>query len=462
MLRRYVEQILSLYNYIDGIIVTDKDGYVEYFQTFRPDVNNLKERDVIHKHILEVYPKLTEETSSIMRVLKSGKPISNEFQTLYTYKGQRIRAVNTTLPIKERDEIIGAVDASRYLDYPYDRQDITISMKDNKDNIDNKKLYTTDDIITNSNCMKRVVDQIPLVAATNSSVLIYGETGTGKELIAQSLHTSGRRKNKKFVSQNCAAIPGNLLESILFGTTKGSYTGAENKPGLFEIANGGTLFLDEINSMELSVQPKLLKAIEEKQTTRLGGYDPIKTDIKIIAAVNEDPQKCIEEKKLRDDLFYRLSVVQINLPPLRERGDDISYMTSYFIQQYNNMMNRDILGVDEEVEHLFKEYRWPGNVRELKNVIEGAFNVVSSRFIQMKDLPKYLSGYSDVLQDIPNDANALFETNGDYSLNQAMSAYEKKIIIAAIDSSDSLVNAAKRLGITKQALNYKIKKYNIK
>ncbi len=239
--------------------------------------------------------------------------------------------------------------------------------------------------------MELIKERIPMIADTDSSVLIYGETGTGKELVAQSIHTASKRRNKKFVSQNCAAIPGNLLESILFGTTKGSYTGAENKPGLFEIASGGTLFLDEINSMEISVQPKILKAIEEKQVVRLGGYEPIKTDIKIVSAVNENPLQCIAENKLREDLFYRLSVVQLNIPPLRERINDLFYLVSHFINIYNTSMHCNLIGIDEEVETIFRGYNWPGNVRELKNVIEGAFNVASARFIQKKDLPEYLT-----------------------------------------------------------------------
>ncbi|WP_164914287.1 sigma-54 interaction domain-containing protein [Aminipila luticellarii] len=459
MLRRYVEQILSVYNYIDGIMVTDRNGYIEYYSNFRPDVNHLKEKDVLHKHVLEVYPALTEESSSIMRVLKTGKPIANEYQDLVTYKGQSIRAVNVTLPIKEDNKIIGAVDVSRYIDLPYERQDISISIKDN---VIAKNLYVTDDIITNSHNMMQIKKRIPMVAGTDSSVLIYGETGTGKELVAQSIHTCSRRSNKKFISQNCAAIPGNLLESILFGTTKGSYTGAENKPGLFEIANGGTLFLDEINSMELSVQPKLLKAIEEKQVTRLGGFEPIKTDIKIISAINESPQKCLEENRLREDLFYRLSVVQINIPPLRERREDLFFMTSHFIGQYNQLMHRDILGIDEQVEAIFRKYSWPGNVRELKNIIEGAFNVASSRFIQRKDLPEYLNARSGGTPALSTALEEFPLIEEDYSLEKAMAQYEKRIIIAAINSSNSLVEASKKLGITKQALNYKIKKYNIK
>lgn len=462
MLRRYVEQLLNIYNYIDGIMITDKDGYVEYYQTFRPDVNNLKEQDVLHKHITEIYPDLDENTSSLMRVLKTGHALFNEYQTLKTYKGQSIRAINSTMPIKNKNEIIGAVDVSRYIDFPYQREDITIEIKNNTES---KSLYTVDDIITNSQSMDIIKKRIPMIADTDSSVLIYGETGTGKELVAQSIHSSGKRKYKRFISQNCAAIPGNLLESILFGTTKGSYTGAENKPGLFEVANGGTLFLDEINSMEISVQTKLLKAIEEKKITRLGSYKPVDIDVKIISAVNEMPIKCIEENKLREDLFYRLSVVQLNIPPLRERINDLFFLVSHFIEYYNKKMGKNIINIEDDVEKLFRNYSWPGNVRELKNVIEGAFNIASSRFIQYRDLPEYMTDYCNIRKNLfkvyeITDTN-LFKENP-FSLDEALGKYEKMLIMEAISHSDSLVEAASILGITKQSLNYKLLKYELK
>ena len=177
MLRRYVEQLLNVYNYIDGIMVVDKGGYIEYFESFRPDVNKLKEKNILHKHVTEVYPGLTNETSSVMRVLRTGEPILNEYQTLMTYNGQSIRAINTTMPIKQNNEIIGAVDASRYLDSPYRRQNITL--KERKE-IKTSHLYTLDDIITASKSMEIIKERIPMVANTDSSVLIYGETGTGK------------------------------------------------------------------------------------------------------------------------------------------------------------------------------------------------------------------------------------------------------------------------------------------
>lgn len=459
MLRRYVEQLLNVYNYIDGIVVTNKFGYIEFYKNFRPELNKLKESDVLHKHILDVYPGLTEETSSVMRVLSTGRPISNEFQVLKTYKGQSINAINTTLPIRQNDEIIGAVDVSRYIDSPFERQDIVLSIKDN---VTSGNLYSVDDIITSSREMEIIKERIPMIADTDSSVLIYGETGTGKELVAQSIHTSSKRRNKRFISQNCAAIPANLLESILFGTVKGSYTGAENKPGLFEIANGGTLFLDEINSMEKSVQAKILKAIEEKQVVRLGGYEPIKTDVKIVSAINQDPIKCVEEGRIRSDLFYRLSVVQINVPPLRERQKDLFYLTDHFIKEFNKLMGREILGLVEEAESIFRAYSWPGNVRELKNVIEGAFNIASGRFIKASDLPAYIkqnvSG-SHRRNLLAGDTETEMFIPG--NLEEAMRNYEREIISRALQMTDSYVEAAELLGITKQNLNYKMNKLGI-
>lgn len=459
MLRRYVEQILNLYNYIDGLVITDNRGRVEYFQTFRPDVNTLKEKELLGKSILEIYPDLTEDTSSILRVLKTGKPIFNEKQNLINRKGQCIKAVNTTLPIKDGDRIIGAVDVSRYLDAEYERQDITLSTKENASV---KDLYSIDDIITGSQSMELIKSRIPLISETDSSVLIYGETGTGKELIAQSIHTSSHRKDKSFISQNCAAIPSNLLESILFGTVKGSYTGAENKPGLFELANGGTLFLDEINSMEISVQAKILKAIEEKKVTRLGGLKSIKINVKIITATNENPIECVKCGRLREDLFYRLSVVQVNLPPLRERQNDIMLLTQYYIDHLNKQMNRNVIGIDEEVENLFMKYDWPGNIRELRNILEGAFNISSGRFISRMHLPEYLTNSIECSENNRDDyvPRSDFDSEG-FTLQNAMASYEKSLIIRAIESTQSLTDAASLLGISKQALNYKLGKYEL-
>jgi arginine utilization regulatory protein len=456
MLRRYVEQILQLYNYIDGLVVTDNKGIIEYFTTFRPNINNLKEEEVLHHHVLDVYPNLTEESSSIMRVLKTGIPIYNKKQHLKTNKNSDIYALNTTLPIMHKNKVIGAVDVSRYIEPKIKYHNINLNINDKTIKPHDSKLYTIDDIITNSSSMIKIKDKILKIAKTDSSVLIQGETGTGKELVAQAIHSHSNRYLKPFVSQNCAAIPSTLLESILFGTVKGSYTGAENKKGLFEVAQGGTLFLDEINAMEINIQPKLLKAIENKVIRRLGDTKQINIDVRIVTAVNENPQKSIDDGRLREDLFYRLAVVQINLPPLRNRKNDIKFLTNFFINKFNKAMNRNIMGLETDVEDLFNKYQWPGNVRELKNLIEGVFNFTDSNFIQRRNLPDY------ILENIKQKENLFMEQEvEDMSLKTLVENYEKNLIFQALKKSTSKVEAAKLLKISKQSLDYKVSKYNL-
>ena len=363
--------------------------------------------------------------------------------------------MNTTIPIKADGKVIGVAEVTRWVDDEFSRKDIPLSLKEA--GAQSERLYTVDDIITCSPQMKEIKEKISRVAATDSSVLIYGKTGTGKELVAQSIHTAGHRKKNHFVSQNCAAIPETLLEGILFGTVRGSYTGAENRPGLFEIANGGTIFLDEINSMEIGMQAKLLKVIEEKKVTRIGGTKPIPIDVKVISAVNELPEECVRRKKMREDLLYRLSVVRLNIPGLAERKEDIPLLVRHFIDYYNHRMGKNVLDVSEEVEELFMDYSWPGNVREMKNIIEGAFNLLSSRVIQLSDLPEYL-----LREEIGTKPREGISTQiGQYSLQEMVSQYEKQLITEALKESKSLSEAARKLKITKQGLSYKLGKYRI-
>ena len=463
MLRRYVDQILNVFNYIDAIVVTDDKCVIEYYVNHKPYLNKLREEDIRGMNILELYPDLTEETSSFYRVLRTGKPIYNEFQVMRATNGQVVNGINTTIPIKDGDKIIGIAEVTRWVDEGFQREDISVSLKDGSEKEKSpRSLYTVDDIITASPKMKEIKERIKRVAETDSAVMIYGATGTGKELVAQSIHTSSKRRNYKFVSQNCAAIPETLLESILFGTTKGSYTGAENKPGLFEIANGGTLFLDEINSMELGMQAKLLKVTEEKKVTRIGGVEPIPVDVKIISATNELPEECVRQKKLREDLFYRLSVVRLDLPPLTERPGDIQRLIHYFIDYYNKKMDRNVIDVSEEVEQLFLHYKWPGNVREMKNIIEGAFNLISSRIIQLQDLPEYILRAGERLI-IDSEGGALpgSALQQGLSLAEMVANYEKSLIEEALRTSRNVSEAAEKLHITKQGLSYKLAKYEL-
>lgn len=281
-------------------------------------------------------------------------------------------------------------------------------------------------------------------------------------MVAQSIHSNSDRKNKIFISQNCAAIPDNLLESILFGTTKGSYTDAINRPGIFEMAHGGTIFLDEINSMNLNMQAKLLRIIEDKKITRIGGIETKEVDVRIIAAINEIPEISMTEKRIRPDLFYRLSSVQIKTPSLAERNEDIEELAQFFIEFYNKKMNKDIKNISKDVLKIFYGYTWPGNVRELKNVIETAFNFSISKTIELSDIPEYIKNYKKENNHFKCSISNNEYPYKDISLSIALENFEKDYILKASKNTLSFSELADALKISKQLLNHKIKKYDLR
>lgn len=451
-----IEKLLNIFNYFDGVIITDEHGKIQYYTNFRTDVYNIRVNDLVGKTILEIHPYMKEEDSTIMRVLKTGKPVFDHVEHLRSPHGDTITNLCSTLPIFQGGNLVGAIDYSRCIDdgvhINVERRQITLPTIHD----DRQTMYHADDIITTSRKLKEVKSMLPMIANTDSAVMIYGETGTGKEMFAQSIHAAGSRGRKTFVSQNCAAIPETLLEVILFGTEKGSYTDAMDKPGLFELADGGTLFLDEINSMPMSMQAKILKAIEEKRARRVGGSEPINFDVKIISALNKDPVLCIKEDELREDLFYRLGTVLIEIPPLRERKADIPLLAGNLISKFNLRMNKKIMGLSDEVIEIFNNYSWPGNVRELRNVIEGAFNVIGSEVIRKSDLPSYMTNRFEP------EHTAIMEIDDSLSLIEKVDAFEKNNIITALDCSKTVSEAAEKLKISKQALNYKMLKYSLK
>ncbi|MBU3185171.1 sigma-54 interaction domain-containing protein [Clostridium estertheticum] len=453
MLQNYIKQILSLHNYIDAIVMVNEKGVIEYSDNFRKDINNLYDEELVGRYLWDIYPNLNDENSTLLRVLKSGKAILNEKQHLVNYKGVAIDAINSTFPVKSGEKIIGAAEVSIYIEPEKQRKDITLRLKEREE--EKRQLYDIDQIITNDENMLDIKKKIIKVAKSDSPVLIYGQTGTGKEMVVQAIHKNSSRVSKPFISQNCAAIPATLLESILFGTVKGSYTGAENRKGLFEAADGGTLFLDEINSMEISMQTKLLKAIESLEIRRVGSTECIRVNVRILSAVNESPLKSIRENKLRQDLFYRIGVLQISLPELKDRKNDIEFLSSYFIKEYNRKMKKEIKGLDESVLRIFKNYLWPGNIRELKNVIESAFNITYSNEITVEDLPDYMFSVKSEKNCVPGLVTS------DKSLSELVKSYEKDIIVYAIKNTGNVTEAAKMLKISRQALNYKLSKYNI-
>lgn len=456
MIETYYDILTKIENFFDGIMIVDENCIIKYIKNFAGHkFSNFNEKDAIGKTPMEVWG-LQKEESTCYRAVKYGETATNHSQTLTYANGQQFHAIDNTFPIIENGKIVGAISTTRFIDNKTLKTTIDLP---NMTSTYTGDLYNLNDIIGHSKSIDLLKYEIHKVSQTNSSVLIYGETGTGKELVAQSIHSLSSRKNKVFISQNCAAIPHTLLESIFFGTTKGSYTGAENKPGIFELADGGTIFLDEINSMDLNMQAKILKAIEEKRITRIGGSEAKKIDVRIIAALNEPPQDCINEGKIRKDLFYRISSIQILVPSLRERKSDIELLTNYYIKYYNKEMKKHINGVTPEVLEILKNYDWPGNVREFKNAIECGMNFASSNLLTKDDLPDIVQNYNNIINE---EENLRFMHNYDgVSLGDAVEEFEKQFIINKAKNAISLSSLADELCISRQTLNYKVKKYGI-
>lgn len=359
-----------------------------------------------------------------------------------------------------------AVDALRqgaydYLIKPVEFDDLLIRVKRL---IDFKKLATEnkmlrqrtagsegfDKLIGESEAMKKVFEVIRQVAPTNSNVLIFGKSGTGKELVAKAIHYNSQRKDDIFLPVNCGAISENLIESELFGHKKGSFTGAtEEKQGLFKVADGGTLFLDEIGDLPLNLQVKLLRAIEEKQFFPVGGTKPVQTNVRIIAATNQNLYEKVKNNEFREDLFYRLNVVELKLPALNERKDDIPLLVNHFIEKYCNEMGKRVLGVDNQTMKLLMGHNWQGGVRELENVIERAVIFARDDIITVDDLTEYVRG-SKVYQGYPD------------SLKEAIKGFEREHILRVIKKTDyNKEEAAKALDIGLSSLYRKMEELNI-
>jgi len=442
MIIRDIDKYKSIYDKVDALIIVNEENMILYSAMINDDRTYISTKDVIGQNLYEMYPNLTEENSTHARVMKTGKPVINENQLIVERSGKAYVINTSTFLIEDNGRRIGTFDLSSSL--------TPKSKNDEKE--DRNKLYVLDSIVTENEAMLSIKSKILKVSRNDSPVMVIGESGTGKELIVEAIHSMGSRRENPFISVNCAAIPDALMESTLFGTVKGSFTGAENRKGLFEIADGGTLFLDEINSMNIDLQAKLLKAVEEQKYMKLGGERYVDVDVRVISAVNVDPEEAIKNNSLRSDLFFRLGVVQFFVPPLRERKEDLKPLTEHFISYYNSRMNRQVMGVDEDVRRVFENYPWPGNVREFRNVMESAFNMAEGEYIALSDIPETLAVFSFT--------NAAFPEAGK-SLTSMMNEYEKEIIQQTLRNSASLSQASSMLKMTRQAVKYKIEKYGI-
>ncbi len=318
-----------------------------------------------------------------------------------------------------------------------------------------KKKFSFSNIIGKSPVMMNVFELIKAAAPTRSTILIQGESGTGKELVARAIHQNSDRANHPFVVVNSGSLPPDLLESHLFGHVKGAFTGAvTEKKGLFEAANNGTIFFDEISSLSLETQVKLLRVMQDKEFMRLGGTRTIKVDVRIIAATNTDLEELIEQKAFRKDLFYRLNVIKIELPPLRQRKEDIPLLVKHFIDLYNAENQKQVEGVSEDVMEILMDYDWPGNVRELENVIERAVVLCKSKIITRDLLPPFLMSGKKVIYEELN--------NSSLNLKEKTAEFQKKLILTALEKSGGVQKkAAEMLGLKPTTLNEMIKRLKI-
>lgn len=386
---------------------------------------------------------------------------------------RRIKTINTKLPvimITAHGSTDAAVEAMKlgavdYISKPFDISDLKLSIFKalNIDQLNKEIDYLKETanqifngkIIGNSKKMQDVFEIVNKVADTSASVLIIGESGTGKEGIAASIHNKSSRINKPFITVNCGAIPESLIESELFGYEKGAFTGANaRKAGRFDRAQGGTLFLDEIGELSLPLQVKILRVLQEKEFERVGGSQVIKADVRIIAATNRDLEKMVDKGEFREDLLYRLKVIPIHLPPLRERKDDIPLLVEYFIDKYCKEINKGKMSMDKETLEILKNYDFPGNIRELENLIERLIILSSDRRIKPSLLPKeILKGAFSSKKDefvLPEEGIRLDEVEESF-VRQALQM-----------AKGNQTHAAKLLGLSRHALIYRMDKYNLK
>jgi DNA-binding NtrC family response regulator len=338
-----------------------------------------------------------------------------------------------------------------YLQKPYDKAALLETINRALDRLD----AIDSDIISASPKMESVKKMILKVARSNSTVLVRGESGTGKELIARAVHNQSPRSEDMFQAVNCAAINENLLESELFGHEKGSFTGAHaEKKGLFEIADRGTLFLDEIAELDVGIQAKLLRALQERKIRRVGGTHEISVDVRVIAATNRDLRAMVADGRFRDDLYYRINVLSIDVPPLRERREDIPVLIDYFLKKHTKNASRPVTGLTPETKKLMNEYSWPGNVRQLESAIERAILLSEGDLITLEDLP------TEVRQEVGPAAEGAFKLPAE-GIN--FEDVERNLITQAMEQTDyNITKAAKLLGLTFRTLQYRLEKFGIK
>ncbi|TBM01089.1 sigma-54 interaction domain-containing protein [Hafnia paralvei] len=448
------------------LAIINREGKYVYYNQESADLDGYTVEQALGHHMLDVYPKMKESQSTMLHSLKQGVEYIGHYQVYYNAKGQAVDYQHTTAPLYgSSGEMVGVIEIGRNMSSVRRLQEQVVEL--------NQLLYSnraenTHDIITENAAMLALIDKGKRLAVNDIPVVIVGETGTGKELFARLIHRCSKRAKKPFIALNCGALPPTLIESTLFGTVKGAFTGAENSQGYLELADGGTLFLDELNAMPIEMQSKLLRFLQDKSFWKLGGNHEIHSNVRIVAAMNESPTQLIKQNKMRADLFYRLGVGMLALPPLASRPEDILLLSRYFIDKYRDDVEHDIQGISEKACSILLKRSWPGNVRMLENTI------VRSMIMQERDGPLENIAYDEECPELfPESSTARevpaeqlhtlesFASNGD--LVSQVAQFEQHLITRALNHANgNVAEAAKKLGLSRTTLHYKIKKYAIR
>ncbi len=448
----------------DGIQIYNEKGEILFFNSASKELVGIEDKELYGKHLTDVF-KVDEDYSTTLTALKSGKMVENRFDNYEGYRGKKLITVNTAYPVYDEGSLMGVISFERDINSLSSKinqlKEIKSSLSKQSDNriyFGNQTKFSFADIIALSPAMSETIGIAQDVAQLDSNVLIQGETGTGKEMFAQSMHRASGRAKEKFVALNCAAVPETLIESVLFGTVKGAFTGSLDKAGLFEEGNKGTVFLDEINSMSLSMQAKILRAIQEKTIRRVGGMKDISIDIRIIASCNEDVFDLIERKVLRRDLYYRIAAVVIEIPPLRERKGDIEALVLGHLKNSKINYCNNIVKIEQSFWDCLKAHEWYGNVRELFHAIDYSVNATKDGVLKAEDLPtRYVqkTAEEEKIKD-----KIVFDDKA--TLQEVMDSYEEEYLKLALKSNMGQISkTAEMLGIKRQSLQYRIKKYGI-
>ena len=422
----------------EGVFTVDGDWRITSFNAAAERITGVARDEAIGRRCFEVFhANICESACALRRTMSDGRPIVNATAHIVSHAGHRVPIrISTALLKDDEDRVIGGVETF---------QDLS-QVEELKKELNAR--YSFQDIIGRSPAMRRLFELLPRIAESNSTVLVEGASGTGKELFARAIHNLSPRKNKRFVAVNCAALPDTLLESELFGYKAGAFTDARrDKPGRFTMADGGTIFLDEIGDVSPAMQVRLLRVLQERTVEPLGGIEPLKVNVRVVVATNKDLTDLVKTGTFREDLYYRIRVIHLQLPTLKQRREDIPLLVDHLITRFNRLQGKDIAGVSDEVMARLMAYEFPGNVRELENIIEQAFVLCRGGLIELNHLPPELRPFS---------------TGRGEPDSMSLSSMERHLIALALERHNgNRKKAAKDLGINISTLFRKIKDFNI-